>query len=162
MDEASGWRGRRDLFVHARVSPCVLCLGPADPEINVLTRIPVLLALLALGACCGVTSPEPQPVHAVRLGSWYYLQVQDRPANAPGGPVLGPEYARVARRIACDGVIHTGGGQIEDPCGLQDGDSDVLPAGTTLHPVDGIPGGQRVGAVLDGRLLVFAVHFPPD
>lgn len=128
-----------------------------------LKRIPILLTLLALGACCcGVTDPAPQPVHAVRLGSWYYLQVEDRAAGAPGGPVLGAEYARVLRRIECSGVIHTGGGQIQDPCGFQDGDSDVLPAGTTLHPVDGIPGGQRVGAVLDGRLLIFAIRFPPD
>ncbi|WP_420129744.1 hypothetical protein [Longimicrobium sp.] len=129
-----------------------------------LKRIPLLLALLALGACCcGVpTETAPQPVHAVRLGTWYYLLVEDRAADVPGGPVLGPEYARVIRRIECGGVIHTGNGQIEDPCGFQDGDSDVLPAGTTLHPVDAIPGGQRVGAVLDGRLLIFAIRFPPD
>jgi hypothetical protein len=130
----------------------------------VLKRIPILLALLALGACCcGVpTSAEPTPIHAVKLGSWYYLLVDDQPAVAPGAPVLGPEFARVLRRIQCDGVIHLGDGQIQDPCGFQEGDSDVLPAGTTLHPVDGIPGGQRVGAVLDGRLLIFAIRFPPD
>lgn len=98
----------------------------------------------------------------MRLGGWYYLQVGDLGPVAPGGPVLGPEYARVLRRIECDGVIHSGDGQIEDPCGFQDGDSDVLPAGTPLHPVGDIPGGQRVGAVLDGRLPVFAIRFPPD
>lgn len=129
-----------------------------------LKRIPILLALLALGACCcGVpTEAQPQPVHAVRLGAWYYLQVDDRPYTPQGRPVLGPEYARVLRRIDCAGVIHRGNGQIQDPCGFQDGDSDVLPAGTPLHPLDDIHGGQRVGAVLDGRLLIFAVHFPPD
>ncbi len=129
-----------------------------------LKRIPILLALLTLGACCcGVpTETTPQPVHAVRLGTWYYLLVEDRPANAQGGPVLGPEYARVLRRIDCQGVVHSGRGQVQDPCGFQDGDSDVLPVGTTLHPVDGISGGQRLGTVLDGRLLVFAIHFPPD
>jgi hypothetical protein len=140
---------------------------PAHPETYVLKRIPILLALLALLAlgacCCGVTDPgAPPPVHAVRLDSWYYLLAEDRAADAPGGPVLGPEYARVLRRVECDGVIHTGNGQIQDPCGLEDGDSDLLPAGTTLHPVDGIPGGQRVGAVLDGRVLIFAIRFPPD
>lgn len=129
-----------------------------------LKRIPILLALLALGACCcGVpTETTSQLVHAVRLGDWYYLQVDDRAAGAPGGPVLGPEYARVLRRIDCDGVIHTGNGVIDDPCGFQEGDSDLLPAGTTLHPMDGIPGGSRVAAVLNGRLLIFAIHFPPD
>ncbi len=129
-----------------------------------LKRIPILLALLALGACCfGVpTTPEPQPVHALRLVSWFYLLAEDRPAHAPGGPVLGPEYARVLRRIDCDGVLHTGNGHIQDPCGFQEGDSDLLPAGTTLHPVGDVPGGQRLGAVLEGRLLIFAIHFPPD
>ncbi|HEX6369601.1 MAG TPA: hypothetical protein VF006_11845 [Longimicrobium sp.] len=127
-------------------------------------RIPILLVLLALGACCcgPVTASEPQPVHAVRLDPWFYLLVSDQPAPAQGGAVLGPEYARVLRRIDCDGVIHTGSGQIQDPCGFRHGDSDLLPAGTTLHPVDGIPGGQRLGAVVDGRLLIFAIAFPPD
>jgi hypothetical protein len=60
------------------------------------------------------------------------------------------------------GVIHAGSGHIQDPCGFQDGDSDLLPAGTTLHPVGGVPGGQRLGAVLEGRLLIFAIQFPPD
>lgn len=139
-------------------------VGRLTGRTNVLKRIPIFLALLTLGACCcGVpTETAPPPVHAVRLGPWYYLLAEDRTAGAPGGPVLGPEYARVLRRIECDGVIHTGNGAIEDPCGFQDGDSDLLPAGTTLHPVDGIPGGQRVGAVVDGRLLVFVIRFPPD
>jgi hypothetical protein len=130
----------------------------------VLKRIPILLALLALGACCcGVpTETAPQPVHTVKLDGWYYLLVDDRPAGAPGAPVLGPEYARVLRQVDCDGVIHTGNGQIQDPCGLRDGDSSLLAAGTTLHPLDDIPGGQRVGTVLDGRLLIFAIRFPPD
>lgn len=127
-----------------------------------LKRIPILLALLALGACCcgAPTGPEPRPVHAVRLNQWFYLLVEDRPAE--GGPVLGAEFARVSRKIQCDGVIHTGNGHIQDPCGFQDGDSDLLPAGTTLHPVGDVPGGQRLGAVLKGRLLIFAIHFPPD
>jgi hypothetical protein len=130
----------------------------------VLKRIPILLALVALGACCcgPLTGTEPQPTHAVRLHEWYYLLVDDQPVPAQDGPVLGPEYARVARRIDCNGVFHTGNGHIDDPCGFQEGDSDLLPAGTTLHPVDGIPGGQRLGAVLDGRLLLFAIHYPPD
>lgn len=129
-----------------------------------LKRIPILLALLALGACCcGPVSSEPQPVHAIKLGTWYYLQVDDRAAGVPGGPVLGAEFARVARRLeGCSGVIHKGNGQIEDPCGFQEGDSDLLPAGTTLHPLDDIPGGQRLGAVLGGRLLIFMIRFPPD
>lgn len=127
-----------------------------------LKRIPVLLALLALGACCcGLTESQPRPVHAVRLNQWFYLLVEDRPA-VESGPVLGPEYARVLRRIECHGVIHAGHGHIRDPCGFQDGDSDLLPAGTTLHPVGDVPAGQRLAAVLEGRLLIFAVHFPPD
>jgi hypothetical protein len=127
-----------------------------------LKRILVLLALLALGACCcGITESQPQPVHAVRPDQWFYLLVEDGPA-VEGGPVLGVEYARVLRRIDCDGVIHTGNGHIQDPCGFQEGDSDLLPAGTTLHPVGDVPGGQRLGAVLEGRLLIFAIHFPPD
>lgn len=127
-----------------------------------LKRIPIHLALLALGACCcGITESQPQPVHAVRLDEWFYLLVEDRPA-VESGTVLGPEYARVLRRIDCEGVIHAGNGRIQDPCGFQHGDSDLLPAGTTLHPVGGIPGGQRVGAVLEGRLLIFAIQFPPD
>lgn len=128
-----------------------------------LKRLPVLFALLSLGACCcGVPSePEARPVHAVRLGTWYYLHIEDPPAAVLGQP-LGPEHARVLRQITCDGVIHRGSGQIDDPCGFQNGDSDVLPTGTTLHPVGDIPGGQRVGAMVDGRLMIFAIHFPPD
>jgi hypothetical protein len=127
-----------------------------------LKRIPFLFALLALGACCcGITEPQPQPVHAVRLDPWFYLLVEDRSA-VEGGAVLGPEYARVLRRIDCEGVIHAGNGRIEDPCGFRHGDSDLLPAGTTLHPVDGVPGGQRLGAVLEGRLLIFVIRYPPD
>lgn len=128
-----------------------------------LKRIPVLLVLLALGACCcgPPTGSDPQPVHAVRLNQLYYLLVEDRPAGE-GAPVLGPEYARVLRKIDCEGVIHTGNGHIQDPCGFQEGDSDLLPAGTTLHPVGDAPGGQRLGAALEGRLLIFAIHFPPD
>jgi hypothetical protein len=135
------------------------CLGALsssdrDPESHALKRILVLAALLPLGACCcGVTTAEPRPVHAVRLGGWYYLLVEDRAANAQGAPVLGPEYARVLRRIECEGVIHTGGGQIQDPCGLQEGDSSLLTAGTTLHPVGDIDPGQRLGAVLDGAAI---------
>lgn len=128
-----------------------------------LKRIPILLALLLLGACCAPpTEPDARAVHALRLNGWYYLLMEDLPAGAQGGPVLGAEYARVARRIDCDGVVHTGNGQIQDTCGFQEGDSDLLAAGTTLHRVDGVPPQQRVGAVLDGRLLIFGVHFPPD
>jgi hypothetical protein len=129
-----------------------------------LKRILILLVSLALGACCcGVpTSSAPPPVHAIKLGAWFYLLVDDQPAMAQGAPVLGPEFARVLRRIPCDGVIHLGNGQIQDPCGFQEGDSDLLPAGTPLHPVGDISGGQRLAAVVDGRLLTFAIRFPPD
>lgn len=128
-----------------------------------LKRIPILLALLALGACCcgPVTGSEPRPVHAVKLGGWYYLLLENRPAGE-GAPALGPEYARVLRKIGCEGVIHTGSGHIQDACGFQEGDSDLLPGGTTLHPVGDAPGGQRLGAVTDGRLLILGVYFPAD
>lgn len=121
--------------------------------------------LFSLGACCcGVPPTEPgQRVHAVRLSGWYYLLVSDEPVPAQGGPVLGPEHARVSRLVPCgDGVIHYGNGRVEDPCALQPGESTLLPAGTTLHPRDNIPAGQRLAAVHGGRLLTFVVHFPPD
>lgn len=130
-----------------------------------LKRIPILLLLFALGACCchPVDSTSPTaPMHAVRLGAWYYLLVDERPLDSPGTPALGPEYARVLRKIECEGVVHAGNGRIEDPCGFQHGDSDILPAGTTLHPLGDIDPGQRVGAVQNGSLLTFAIHFPPD
>ena len=129
-----------------------------------LKRIPILLLLFSLGACCcgPVDSTGTGPVHAVRLGTWYYLLVDERPLDEPGRPVLGPEYARVLRKFDSGGVVHAGDGVIEDPCGFRDGDSDVLPAGTTLHPVGDIDPGQRVGAVQNGWLMIFAVRFPPD
>lgn len=129
-----------------------------------LKRIPAFLLLLALGACCcGVpTDTGPRPVHAIRLNQWFYLLIEDRPANTQGALVLGPEYARVARRIDCAGVVLRGNGHVQDPCGFQEGDSDLLPAGTTLHPVDNVPAEQRLAAIHEGRLLIFGVHYPPD
>lgn len=121
--------------------------------------------LFSLGACCcGPPPTEPgERVHAVRVSGWYYLLASDEPIPPQDRAVLGPEYARVSRLVPCgDGVIHYGNGRVEDPCGLQPGESTVLPAGTTLHPVDNIPAGQRLGAVHQGRLLIFVVYFPPD
>jgi hypothetical protein len=124
----------------------------------------VLAVLLAssLGACCCGPPTEPNPRrHAVRLEGRYYLLFSDTPAPTQGGPAMGAEYARVARQVPCEGIILRTPA-IEDPCDLQDGDSSVLPAGTTLHPVDGLPAAQRLGAVSAGRLLLFHAYFPPD
>lgn len=124
---------------------------------------PLLLTLLVLSAySCRSPVELPSPVHAVRLAGWYYLLVEDRPAGAPSARVLGAEHGRVLRRIECEGVIHVGNGRIDDPCGFQDGDSDILPAGIALHVVEDVPPAQWLGAVLDGRVLLFAVRFPPD
>lgn len=125
-------------------------------------RIVAALALLVLGACCCGPPTEPeQRRHAVRLEGRYYLLASDEAFVPAAGAALGAEHARVERMIDCDGVIVRDAG-IEDPCGFRDGDSDVLPAGTTLHPVDDVPAGQRLAAVRDGRLMIFHAHFPPD
>lgn len=121
-----------------------------------------VLALFSLGACCcGVPTDTGERRHAVMVEGRYYLYFSDVPMPAQGGPVLGAEHARVARQISCAGIILRDQG-IEDPCGFQDGDSSMLPTGTTLHPVDDVPAKQRLGAVWDGRLFLFHAFFPPD
>ncbi len=121
-----------------------------------------VLALTSLGACCcGVPTETEERRHAVMVEGRYYLYFRDDVMPPQGGPVLGAEHARVARQIPCAGIIMRDPG-IEDPCGFQDGDSSMLPAGTTLHPVDDVPAGQRLGAVWGGRLFLFNAFFPPD
>jgi hypothetical protein len=121
-----------------------------------------VLTMLSLGACCcGPPTASEERRHAVMLDGRYYLYFHDQPMPAQGGPVLGAEHARVARQIPCSGVIMRNPG-IEDPCGFQDGDSSLLAAGTTLHPVDDVPAGQRLGAMWGGRLYLFNLYFPPD
>ena len=124
------------------------------------------LLLLALGACCsaGPTAAEAAPRHAVRVEGRYYLLFRNEVLSPQDGTqLLGPEYARVLRRVeACPGVALRGT-VIDDPCGLQDGDaSALLPAGTTLHPVRGVPPGQGLAATHEGRFLVFGAWYPPD
>lgn len=121
----------------------------------------VVLAGLSLGACCCGPVTVEQRRHAVRVEGVYYLLVHEAAMPAQGGPVLGAEHTRVARQITCDGIVLREG-IMDDPCGFQDGDSDVLAAGATLHPVDGAPAGQRLGAVQDGRFLLFHPYYPPD
>lgn len=122
----------------------------------------VVLTMLSLGACCcGPPTASEERRHAVMLDGRYYLYFTDQPMPAQGGPVLGAEHARVARQIPCSGVIMRNP-EIEDPCGFQNGDSSLLAAGTTLHPVDDVPAGQRLGAVWGGRLFLFNAYFPPD
>ena len=133
-----------------------------------MKRFLFLLALLTvsvptLGACCCGPPLEPEdPVHAVRLGGIYYLLARDQPVPEEGSFELGPEHARVLRQIPCAGVVRKRSGGLEDPCGFQDGDSDVLPAGTALHPLDEVPAAQRLAAVVDRRLLTFHAYYPPD
>jgi hypothetical protein len=124
----------------------------------------VFLLLLALAACGSPAAPNPDAKHAVRVDGRYYLFFRDE-ALLPqdGGQLLGAEQTRVVRRVSgCAGVwVRTGGG-VQDPCGLQDGESSLLPAGTALHEVPPFHPGLTLGAVLDGRYLVFNAYFPPD
>ncbi|HEU0297820.1 MAG TPA: hypothetical protein VFR37_00155 [Longimicrobium sp.] len=127
-----------------------------------MKHVVAVLALLSLGACCcGVPTDAEERRHAVMVEGRYYLYFRDDALPAQGGPVLGAEHARVARQIPCAGIIIRDPG-IEDPCGFQDGDSSLLAAGTTLHPVDGVPAGQRLGGVWGDRLFLFHAYYPPD
>lgn len=132
-----------------------------------MKRIPgiLLLALLPLSGCDDPpTEPLPNLRDVVRVDGTYYLLFRDE-ALLPqdGGQLLGPEQARVVRRVdGCGGVWVRRGGSVQDPCGLEDLESNRLPAGTPLHQVPPFQPGQAVGTVLDGRYLVFNAYYPPD
>lgn len=93
-----------------------------------------------------------------RAGSRSVVRIPPLPVSA--GRRQRPS-TRVLRRIDREGGHPRGAGHIQDPCGFQDEDSDLLPAETPLHPVDGVPGRQGLGGVLKGRLLIFAMHVLP-
>lgn len=123
------------------------------------------LLLLSLGACCcGPLDSVSAPHDAVRMDGLYYLLYRDDPLDPQDGTqVLGPEQARVLRRVeGCAGVVVRAQDGIHDPCGLQDGDSNLLAAQTPLHSVSGFASGQALGTTHEGRFLVFTAYFPPD
>jgi hypothetical protein len=129
-------------------------------------RALLFLLLLTLGACCcGVvdSTPEPEYVDVVRYDGRYYLLYRDEPLQPQdGGQLLGPEHTRVLRLVEdCPGVRLTDPG-IDDSCDLRDGDSNRLPAQTSLHSVGEFSPAQVLGATHDGRYLLFAAYFPPD
>lgn len=137
----------------------------AEPEPGSVMKALSFLLLLALGACCcGLVDATPDPIDSVRVDGTYYLLTHDEPLDPQdGGQLLGPEVTRVLRRVeGCAGVTIRRQGGIDDPCGLQDGDSNRLPAQTPLHSVPGFQPGQTLGTTLDGRYLLFSAYFPPD
>lgn len=127
-----------------------------------LGRILTFLALLGLGACCcGGPVDAERRIHAVRLNGVYYLLVSEHPVDST---TLGPEYARVLRKVECEGLIWRSASGLDDPCDLRDGDSSVLPAGTALYTMGtgNVPAHHRLAAVMDDRIHLFNLYFPPD
>ena len=128
-----------------------------------MKRILSVVALLVLAACNGERLVEPPPYRdAVRVEGRFYLLHDDRVLTAQDQAGLGPDYALVARRLACSGVWVDRRGALRDECGMRDGDATDLQPGTALRALHPDPAGQRLVAVREGRLLVFHAYFPPD
>lgn len=126
----------------------------------------MVLAVLPLLAACtsDPAAPRWDARDAVKLNGIYFLLAGDE-SITPGGDAgtrLGVAHGTVLRRVPCDGVrVRRDGWGIQDPCGLQPGDSNVLAAGTTLY-ADPEVGPQRLLAIHGDRLLTFNGVFPPD
>lgn len=122
------------------------------------TRIGVLTGLVAVAAlgCYEPSAPavDASCVATVRVNDLLYT-LYAGPEDLPAGYAPGTPYATVTALRECyDVIVYTSNQQVES-FGLEEGESNFLPAGTHLYAIDGFDPADRLAARhQDGQWIV--------